>query len=269
MRTVQFQGRHFAPSSVLRHKQVEELMSEKAMCEDNLNRAKFDKTVNQKHFNMRLTSITSMLESQMAKPFESGANLDDAIREEKEIRQALIDSCQSNRVLRHSPAGAVAQLIRWEKENKTKLLYWKGLRLRLHASGVDFGTTPDDVANFEPYRPLETLHDQNMDNTIVPIKTFHPVPEVPDTVMIDTSGVGTVEVENKTAVDPDVEWKIEEPNVPIEMGPTGHGKVALGITLAKPFFSLKKQVKDLTGTAPKNTIEAKSLLKEAGITYKE
>jgi len=248
MRQMQFKGRYFAPASVLRQNQIDDLNERKRGCEVKLEAAlRGVPDIDVGYTRDELNRIDDMLLKQTAKPFEKN-ELDGAIVEEKKIRQQLIEGIPSDKEMRHASSAAIAKHLRWEMANKPKIMYWKGLRMRLDKSGVDLGVDKTNIANLEVYRPQEHHTDTSYDDSIVPVKTYHPVSETkPDTVMIDTGGATVVATDGGTFV---------------VGGDTN-------ITLASPFFSLKKQVKDLTGTAPKNTVEAKSLLDEAGIKYME
>jgi len=240
MRQVQFQGRHFAPSNVLRQNQVDMMREQIQQCEDNIRNAKYA-PVDVKSNVARMRALEDQLIEFEAKPFKAD-ELDDAIKEEREIRRQLSESMLSDKEMHRAPQRAAERHIRWEELNKPKVLYWKGLRMRLHKSGVDFGISADNVANLEHYRPLEKTNDPNFDTALIPGKEYHPVPEMPFT-----------------------KPEANEDRIDIEV-PAGID--ANPIVLEKRFMSLKKQVKELTGTAPKNKVEALSLLENAGIVYK-
>jgi len=278
MRNIQFQGKHFAPASVLRHNQITDLEERKAKCELQLEAAmRGVPDINVPYVRKELHSIEDMLLKQTAKPFDSD-ELDDAIAEEKELRHQLIDEIPSDKEMRHASSAAISKHLRWEQLNKPKIMYWKGLRMRLDKSGVDLGVDKSNTANLEVYRPLERKSDTSFDDAAIPVKEFHKVPDMsgidkPEPVADNTPALDVAE----TTIDPDVEWKLAKPAIAEVLTPTvvtGGAKEATSdrvrtIFLDTPFFSLKKQVKNLTGVSPKNKKDALSLLSKAGIKYIE
>ena len=239
MRTLNFKGRSFASSNVLRQNQINNMREEIRLCENNIANAKYAPVDVKANFS-RIKAIEDQLLQFEAKPFPAN-ELDGAVKEERQIRKDLSESMLSNREMRHSAQGSASRHIRWENLNKPKILYWKGLRMRLHKSGIDFGVEADDVANLEVYRPRDSLSDPNFDTALIPVKTFHTVPET----------LGTKPEEQESIIDI---------NIPA-------GTDQNPIVLERRFFALKKQTKELTGKAGKNKRDCLDLLDGAGIVY--
>lgn len=84
----------------------------------------------------------------------------------KELLGKILEGMPSHEEMRKAPPGAVEKHRAWERRNKTAIIEWKNLQLRLNA-----GTSDRDVANLEKFRP--TASSLNMDSAFIPGKNFH------------------------------------------------------------------------------------------------
>ena len=84
----------------------------------------------------------------------------------KDLLGDILQGMPSQEEMRKSPPGAVDKHRQWERRNKTKILEWKNLQLRLNAGSGD-----RDVANLERHRP--TASSLNMDSAFIPGKQFY------------------------------------------------------------------------------------------------
>lgn len=111
---------------------------------------------------MRLRNTEKMLDQQAPKAY-STEQIDDAVAREKELREAAVVGMCTQEEMRRNPSGAVDKHRAWENRNKNKVLEWKNIRRRLHASG-HLGDLVDanDVANFELFRPSGGTQELNM-----------------------------------------------------------------------------------------------------------
>ena len=235
-----FQGRTFVPRSLLRPRQVTDIQEDIQRCENNIAAARFNPSINASENMKRLRSLKTMLDQQAPVKL-TGPELDAAVKRERELLGLIKEGMPTGAEMRRCPQGATDKHIRWEQKNKPLISEWKSLRLTLQASGVDFGTELDNVANYELYRPVGGSRELPMEKCVV---------ETPNSV-------------RATAF-------IQAPSVLVakESGsPTG--EVYTLVMLEPKFFGLKKQVKKLTGKTPKNKAEAVQFLDDAGIHYQE
>ena len=94
-------------------------------------------------------------------PEVAPAELDDLVREEKQLREELMVGMPSAEEMRKKPEGAVGKHQRWDVRCKEvinpagdkRMDRWKNLMLRLNR-----GNTDPDIVNFERFRPkISTL----------------------------------------------------------------------------------------------------------------
>lgn len=152
-----------APEQLLRPHQVTERLEEKAGIQEMLGQPAFIQNQIQDRGAMirRLRNIETSLEQGVPKSYDGAPRLDNAVAEELRLRELLSSTMLSKDEMMKNPDGASDKLIRWEKDYKPDVLKWKNLRLRLHASGVDFGYD-NNVANLEVYRPGSRDSDLNI-----------------------------------------------------------------------------------------------------------
>lgn len=126
----------------------------------------------------QVRSIEKLLHEDGPKVYAEG-EIDPAVRRERELRDDLTHGMPTQAEMRRAPPGAVDKHRKWEAENKAKILEWKNLRIRLHASGMlDEHPTATDVANLERFRPVGGAHELNMDNALIDGKSIHLPPRI-------------------------------------------------------------------------------------------
>lgn len=112
----------------------------------------------------QLNSEKKSLENFSPKPF-AGEDLDAAVKEERELREGMVEGMPTQEEMRRGPPGSLGKHIAWDKKNKNKLLRWKHLMLRLNS-----GTNDTEVANFEKFRPTST-HRMDTRDAFIPQET--------------------------------------------------------------------------------------------------
>jgi hypothetical protein len=121
---------------------------------------------------MRRRKIKEILDTKEPQKFSS-ETMKDALAAEKKLRDEITSGMPTQAEMRRNPPGAIDKLRAWEARNKPKVLKWKNLRLRLHASGETFGGLERDVANIEVYRPRGGAGELSMDNAQIPGKSIY------------------------------------------------------------------------------------------------
>ena len=150
--------------NLLRPAQVEENTAEISRLED---------VLRQPHTQDRPTAMRQLRALQRTvsdftpKPFE-GKEKDAAVKQENELREAMLAGMPTKAEMRLNPPGAVGKLQRWTKANTENIRAWKYLQLRLHA-----GTDDPDVANFERFRPEGGAQELSSDGAQIARKDFH------------------------------------------------------------------------------------------------
>lgn len=140
---------------LLRPHQVEERLEERKEVESILRAPDYVRSQigDMAALRRRLQAIDQSLDEGLPRAYQDDAEKQRAIDEELRMRQLLVDHMPSRDTMMRNPPGAVDRHRRFEREHKNSILAWRNLRLRLHASGVDFGFDRD-IANLEVYRPL-------------------------------------------------------------------------------------------------------------------
>ena len=105
-------------------------------------------------------------EMQTPRPPASAEEEGRMVMRSKSLLGDILHGMPSQEEMRKSPPGAVDKHRQWERRNKTKILEWKNLQLRLNAGSGD-----RDVANLERHRP--TASSLNMDSAFIPGKQFY------------------------------------------------------------------------------------------------
>lgn len=163
--------------SLLRPHQVDAQRDEISIIEKRL-----DNPLERKHVNVKDQvklhgKLAHSLETQAPKAF-SAEQLDDAIKLEKQLREDIIgpDMC-TRQEMRKNPSGATDKHLKWIRRTGKLAQQWKNLRLRLGASGHDFGNGIDgdahNLANLELYRPDGGAGELNMVNEQIEGLDFH------------------------------------------------------------------------------------------------
>lgn len=176
----------------LRPWQLEKLTEEKRRLEDTLNAPPHiaNQIQDRGMLGRQLRRLNTQIETQMAKPY-SAAELDLAVARERELLSEITTGMLTQAEMRRNPAGARDKEVAYMKRNKNKILEWKNIRLRRHASGaLDYADDARDIANLEVHRPVGGPGELNMHNEQIPGAIIHlPPPNVdPVAVMSEVEG---------------------------------------------------------------------------------
>lgn len=99
----------------------------------------------------RIQDIDMQLEQESPTMDLKPQTIDELSKEERRLREKILQGMPSREVMRRNPYGAVDRHIAWEKENKTDLLIWKNIKRQLEPNSED-----RDLSNFEKFRPETT-----------------------------------------------------------------------------------------------------------------
>lgn len=139
---------------LLRQDQVVEMEADKVSAEKKLASQTFQG--DRAEVAAQLRALNHQLESQRPRTYE-GAELDAAVRRERELRDQFTQGMLSQEEMRKNPPGATGRLIEWEKKNLHIVEEWQNIRRRLNV-----GSDDPEIASIERYRP--TVSTMNMDN---------------------------------------------------------------------------------------------------------
>lgn len=132
----------------------------------------------------QLRRANQVLEQQTPRPPQTAEEEGRMAGRSKELLGKILEGMPSQEEMRKSPPGAIDKHRAWERRNKSNILEWKNLQLRLTA-----GSGEREVANLERHRP--TASSLNMDNAFIPGKQFF---------MPDTTGPAVVFNQEQLAV---------------------------------------------------------------------
>jgi len=108
----------------------------------------------------QLLRLRKSYNEQAPKPFANADEEGAAAKLSRRLLDEIIqDGMLSHAEMRACPPGAPDENLRWQRDNKRKVLAWKNLQLRLRPG-------EQEAANLERYRP--TLSRLNLDNAVVP-----------------------------------------------------------------------------------------------------
>lgn len=158
----------------LRPNQVEEMQEEKRGIEQMLAApAHIQNQIQDRGAAMRhARNLEEQLHNHTPQPYAANA-LDQAVRREEELREEFTAGMPTQEEMRKAPAGAVDKHRAWERRNHERILEWKNVRLRLHATGmIDAPEDAQDIANIEKFRPRDAAHELPMQNTVVAGKHY-------------------------------------------------------------------------------------------------
>ena len=113
----------------------------------------------------QLRRVRTAVENQLPVPPAGAEEEGRMVRRSKELLNDILVGMPSQEEMRKAPAGAVDKHMKWEKRNKSKILEWKNIQLRL-----THGTEPE-AANLERHRP--TCSSLNMDGAFIAGKQFY------------------------------------------------------------------------------------------------
>ena len=156
----------FSTAPLLRPAQLEESRNEIKSLEAKLT----DKGIEDKSEALKqLRRVTKTVNEQTPRPPIDGEEEGRMVRRSEQLLAEIVDGMPSQEEMRKAPPGAVDKHMGWEKRNKSKILEWKNLQLRLRPG-------EREAANLERHRPAgSTL---SMDNAVVPGKYIY----IPDGV---------------------------------------------------------------------------------------
>ena len=142
----------------------------------------------------QLGNIRSTLEKDRPREY-AGHELDLAKSRESELITAIKNGMPTQAEMRRNPAGAVDKHRSWEMRNKEKILEWKNIRKRLHASGAIDDCLPDstDLSNIEMYRPAGGTQEMNMGNCQIEGTQFHFPPGTPSSVVFSDDEISALQ----------------------------------------------------------------------------
>ncbi|KPK67117.1 hypothetical protein AMJ82_11230 [candidate division TA06 bacterium SM23_40] len=112
-----------------------------------------------------LRKVEQILSTQ-SPPELKGADLDKAVKAEKELREEIVPNMLSQEEMRKNPPGAVGRERAFQKRYKEKILAWKNLRRAIERDSDD-----PDLSNLEVYRP--TVSQLNMQNAQIPGRDYN------------------------------------------------------------------------------------------------
>ena len=172
---------------LLRPNQVEDLVEEKRRLEGMLDpHNPFSKGINIASTKKQLHNTNRMLAEQSPMPYEN-VDLDNARKRSEELLENIKQGMPTSREMRRLVPGSVDKHRGWMQRAKDKVLEWKNIQLRLHASNVDLGLLSDsgDIANLERHRPQGGANELPMANAVVPDKQFFNLGNVGTVVFSD------------------------------------------------------------------------------------
>jgi hypothetical protein len=151
----------FDTKPLLRPHQIEESKSEIKTMEAQLQNPSIE---DKAEVHRRLIRVRKTVESQTPRPPESGEEEGRMVRRSRQLLDEILVGMPSQEEMRKAPPGAVDKHMKWEKRNKSKILEWKNLQLRM-----THGEEPE-APNLERHRPVGSS--LNMDNAYIQGKRF-------------------------------------------------------------------------------------------------
>jgi hypothetical protein len=112
----------------------------------------------------QLVNAKRLTEMQTPRPPEDSAEEGRMVNRSNELLGKILEGMPSQEEMRKAPPGAVDKHLRWERKNKTSILEWKNLQLRLRPG-------EGEAANLERHRP--TTSSLNMDSAQIQGKQFY------------------------------------------------------------------------------------------------
>ena len=125
----------------------------------------------------RRNNLQRDIEENAPKPYKL-EELDGATAREKALLANIVQGMPTQAEMRRAPPGAVDKHMAWERANKKKIIEWKNVRRRLHASGDNPSTDEVDLSNLERYRPATASDSLNLDNAVIPSASIHLPPTI-------------------------------------------------------------------------------------------
>lgn len=121
-----------------------------------------------------LKRIETSLARDTAQPYV-GADLDKAVKREKEIRDAFVADMCTQAEMRRNPPGALDKHLAFEEKHGRNIGEWKNIRRRLHVSGaLPSHVSERSLSNIEMFRPAGGAGEMSMDGAQIPqTKSYH------------------------------------------------------------------------------------------------
>ncbi len=124
----------------------------------------------------QIGEVDKML-AQAPKPYAAD-ELDAAVALEASLRADWLEGMPTQAEMRRNSPGCVDKNVAWNNRSKTKVLRWKQLKRRLHATGISEHRLADegDISNIEMFRPAGGAQELSMDNAQIPVKAIMKMP---------------------------------------------------------------------------------------------
>jgi hypothetical protein len=186
--------------NLLRPRQVQESREELSRIEGMLNAPSHvrSKISDPRAMAARAHRLKDELDKFTPKAF-SPTEKDVAVRAFNRLRDEIAVGMPSSEEMRRNPPGAVQKHQSWERRNKTKVLEWKNIGLRLQASGDLDDALGDAAINVELLRNHSTNRDLSMDGAQIPKATDYHFPPQPESVVLSDAQIATLD-----KIDPDL-----------------------------------------------------------------
>jgi len=88
------------------------------------------------------------LDEQAPRPYETGKELDEAVKRERTLREKFLEGMPSRQEMRRNRDGSVHKHMQWEKKNKPDILAWREEMKRIHHDSDD-----PELTSYERFRP--------------------------------------------------------------------------------------------------------------------
>ena len=98
------------------------------------------------------SQMKKTLDDQAPKQYESGQELDAAVKQERTLREKFLEGMPTKQEMRRNREGSVHKHMSWEKANKARILEWREVVKRINHDSTD-----PDLTNYERYRPDQTF----------------------------------------------------------------------------------------------------------------
>ena len=158
----------------LRPHQIEDMIEERSGIEKTLSatasaqNAIVDRGAMMKHHR----HLTDQITHHSPKPYVENER-DAAVKRAADLEEQMLVGMPTHAEMRRNPHGAVDKHRLWEERNLNRVLEWKNVRLRMHASGmIDGPADARDIANIETIRPTYSAQELAMRGEQIQGKTI-------------------------------------------------------------------------------------------------
>lgn len=159
----------------LRPNQIDDMQREKRVIEGQLNAPPYLRRVldDPKQAIDTLARIAKQLDADAPKEYK-GADLDTAVKRERELREAWLAGMPTAAEMRKNPPGALEKHMAWERRHRENIDEWKNIRQRLYTSGaLPSEFEGSSVSNIEVYRPVGGPNELSMDGAQIAGKQWN------------------------------------------------------------------------------------------------